>query len=111
MHRLAAACLAIVCIAGSANADGDAKEGKARAKSWGCFECHGLSGNDRSAQEFPVPMLAGQPAAFLAGRLGLYRRLDRPDDASWTRMRTYAVGLDDADAADIAAWYAAQKRY
>jgi cytochrome c553 len=111
MHRLVAACLAIACIAGTADAAGNAEKGKALAKSWDCFECHGLSGNDRSTQEFPVPMLAGQPAAFLAGRLWLYRTLDRPEDASWTRMRTYALGLDDADAAHIAAWYAAQKRY
>lgn len=91
-------------------ADERIANGKALIKSWGCTQCHGLTGNDRSAQEFPVPMLAGQPADFLVRRLKQYKTVDL-DDPVWRRKTRLTQGLSERDMADIAAYYEAQKRY
>jgi cytochrome c553 len=102
---------AVVLFASPALADGDVEKGKALIKAWSCTQCHGLTGNDRSAQEFPVPMLAGQPAAFTVNRLVQYKTIKMENDKSWTRMATFAQGLSRQDMIDIAAYYESQKRY
>ena len=95
----------------SALAGGDPDKGKVLIKSWNCTQCHGLTGNDRSAQEFAVPMLAGQPAAFIVMRLKQYKSTSMEGDKSWERMTTFAQGLSETDMQDIATYYEAQKRY
>ncbi len=110
MLRSMTACAVALLLACPALADGDVANGKKLIKAWECTQCHGLTGNDRSAQEFPVPMLAGQPEAYLIRRMIQYKTLDlgyKP----WRRMKSYTKGLSEQDIADIAAYYSAQKRY
>ena len=101
----------IACIATPAIADGDPEKGKVLVKKWGCIECHGLSGNTRSAQTREVPMLPGQPAVFLAKRMAEYKTGKHDGLVDWARMGTLVQGLNEDDMKDIAAYYEAQKRY
>ncbi len=93
----------IACIATPAVADGDPAKGKVLIKEWGCIECHGLSGNTRSARTREVPMLGGQPAVFLAKRLAEYKAGKHDDLVDWSRMGTLVQGLSEDDMKDIAA--------
>lgn len=111
MFRHASLLLLAVLVTSSALADSDPENGKALIKSWGCTQCHGLTGNDRSTAEFPVPMLAGQPAGFIVKRLNQYKAIEMKNDKSWERMRKTVKGLSEEDMADIGAYYEAQKRY
>ncbi len=73
MLRNCISALLVDLAAQPALAGGDVERGKALVKSWQCSVCHGLTGNDRSAKEFPVPMLAGQPEEFIVRRLSCTR--------------------------------------
>ena len=112
MFRIAAAsglCLAIATSA--AWAEGDYDRGKKLAKEWECFRCHGLTGNERSADPPVVPMLAGQPVGYLVKTLNDYKSGARIDEHVWSKMSLRAKALSDQDIEDIAAYFAAQKRY
>lgn len=97
-------------------AAGDYERGKERALSWHCIGCHGLTGNNRSSSEssdtyISVPMLAGQPASYLARTLRQYKSRARVDDHEMSMMSERAGYLSDQDIEDISAYFSAQKRY
>ncbi len=56
-------------------------------------------------------MLAGQPAGYLVKAINEYKAGTRADFDTWSRMSRRVKGLSDQDIEDIAAHYAAQKRY
>jgi cytochrome c553 len=104
--------LSYLCFATSvASAEGDPVNGKKLIKKWDCIVCHGLSGNTRSSEDEPVPMLAGQPAGYLVKAINEYKAGTRVDFDTWSRMSRRVKGLSDQDIEDIAAHYAAQKRF
>ena len=96
---------------GVALAEGDPASGKKLIKKWDCIVCHGLSGNNRSSEDEPVPMLAGQPPGYLIKTMNEYKSGARTDIDTWSRMSMRVKGLSDQDIEDIAAHYAAQKRF
>ncbi|MCH9828799.1 MAG: cytochrome c4 [Gammaproteobacteria bacterium] len=65
-----------------------------------CAGCHGVDGHSAMVE---TPSLAGQPAAYLARQLHLFRDGQRPSPI----MTPLAGGLSDADIDDLAAGYAA----
>lgn len=73
-----------------------------RRKAEPCAACHGPAGNSSIPT---VPSLAGQPAIYLHWQLILFRDGRRQDP----QMAPLAAPLTDADMAELAAWYAAQK--
>ena len=72
-----------------------------RRKAQVCASCHGPDGN---AVAPGTPSLAGQPVFFTHWQLIKYRDGRRKDP----QMSPLAEKLDDADMADLAAFYAAQ---
>jgi cytochrome c553 len=72
------------------------------AKSQSCVGCHGAKGNSLVPT---FPKLAGQHAVYLESTLKEFRSGTRKNDL----MSPFAAGLSDADIADIAAYYEAQK--
>jgi cytochrome c553 len=78
----------------------DLEAGRRKAES--CAACHGPDGN---ATQPGTPSLAGQPAFFTHWQLIKYRDGRRKDPV----MAPLAVDLGDADMADLAAYYAAQR--
>ncbi len=104
--------LSCFCVAaGVALAEGDPNNGKKLTKKWDCVWCHGLSGNRRSSEDRPIPMLAGQPAGYLVKAINDYKTGARASFDTWPKMSRLVRGLSDQDIEDIAAYYAAQKRY
>jgi cytochrome c553 len=73
-----------------------------RRKSEPCRACHGADGN---ATIPGTPSLAGQPTIFTHWQLIKYRDGRRKDP----QMTPFAANLTDADMADLAAFYAAQR--
>ncbi|MCI0548302.1 MAG: cytochrome c4 [Candidatus Rokubacteria bacterium] len=67
-----------------------------------CAACHGPDGN---ANIPGTPSLAGQPTLFTHWQLIKYRDGRRKDP----QMSPFAANLSDADMADLAAYYAAQR--
>jgi cytochrome c553 len=100
-------CLCILfCLTTLAKA-GDINEYKAFAKSKGCFQCHGMSGNTGYEDEDPVPKLAGQPKSYLIKAMKDYRSGAREHDVMSLLM---AVRTDD-EIEKLAEYFFAQKRY
>lgn len=77
---------------------GDIAAGKRKALA--CQTCHGLDGLSKLPE---APNLAGQPEPYLIKALGEFRQGTRQNEL----MSVVAKGLSDADAADLAAYYAA----
>jgi cytochrome c553 len=67
-----------------------------------CAACHGADGNSTIPG---TPSLAGQPNYFTHWQLIKYRDGRRKDP----QMTPFAVNLSDADMADLAAYYEAQR--
>ena len=84
---------------GATQAAGDAAAGK--AKSAACAGCHGADGNSMVPT---FPKLAGQHAAYLVSALKEYKSGARSNPI----MKGQAAGLNDADMANLAAYYASQ---
>jgi len=97
--RLSALLVALLAT-GSAASAADLEAG--RRKSEPCAACHGADGN---ATIPGTPSLAGQPAFFTHWQLIKYRDGRRQDP----QMAPFAQNLSDADMADLAAFYAAQR--
>jgi cytochrome c553 len=76
-----------------------------------CTRCHGVDGNARSTSLQVVPMLAGQPAAYLVQEMVNYAEGTRTDSSKNGQMAKELGLLSEADFEDIAAYYEAQKRY
>ncbi len=99
---------ALLAVTGTAMAAGDVEAGKAKAAI--CGACHGATGQGNPA--FPDPMnpgsmkalpaLAGQNAGYLAKQLQDFKSGARKD----ALMSGTAMGLSDADIANLSAYYA-----
>jgi cytochrome c553 len=101
-------CLCILFCLTTLSQAGDIKEYKAFAKSKGCFDCHGLSGNTGDEdKESPVPKLAGQPKSYLIKAMKDYRSGARKNDDMFTLM----APRSDDEIEILAEYYSAQKRY
>lgn len=84
----------------AAIADGDAAAGK--AKSATCAACHGADGNSVNPE---WPKVAGQHASYIVLQLQAYKEGKRQN----ALMSPMAMGLSDADMADLAAYYSSQQ--
>jgi cytochrome c553 len=73
-----------------------------RRKAAACVACHGPDGNSTNPT---VPTLAGQVGTYLHWQLLLYRDKRRADP----QMAPIAAALSEADMADLAAFFAAQR--
>ena len=102
MKKVAVICSAIAMLglAGTVNAAGDAAAGKAKAAS--CAGCHGANGISNAPN---YPNLAGQKEAYLAKAMGDYKSGARKDPT----MSAMAAPLNDADIANLAAYFASLK--
>ncbi len=70
-----------------------------------CSGCHTIPGYQASfPRVYRVPMISGQSAKYLEAALLAYRKGDR----NHPTMRAIAMGLDDAEIAALAAYYAAR---
>ena len=91
----------MITFAGAVHAAGDAEAGKTKAAA--CGGCHGMDGNSLVPT---FPKLAGQGEKYIAKQLAEFK-------ANTTRKNEMMLGLSAAlseeDAADIGAFYAAQK--
>ena len=90
---------AALLLAAAAAPGADLEAGRRKAQV--CAACHGPDGN---ATIPGTPSLAGQPVFFTHWQLIKYRDGRRKDP----QMSPLAEKLDDADMADLAAFYAAQ---
>jgi cytochrome c553 len=81
---------------------GNPISGKLKSDSERCQECHGAEGFSVSEK---IPNHAGQQAAYLIKQLADFQSGRRHHET----MSVMAADLDDADIADIAAYFASQK--
>ena len=89
---------ALLLFASPAAMAADLAAGKEKAAM--CATCHGLDG---VATAPDAPNIAGDSAFYLAEQLKAFRSGARQHQ----QMSIIAQGLEDADIADLAAWYAA----
>jgi len=93
-------CLTAALGTSHALAAGDSSAGKQKAET--CAGCHGQDGNS----SVPVfPKLAGQKASYIAKQLYDFKTERRPEPT----MTALAEPMNDADIADLSAYFAAQK--
>ena len=102
------ACLTLSCIwssGASAQVIGDPVAGKTKA--FACSGCHGLGGTKVAYPDvYKVPKLGGQHAAYIVAALKAYKSGERFNET----MKAQASMLSEKDMADIAAYYAAEKK-
>ncbi len=84
----------------SAQAEGDADAGKAKAIT--CLGCHAIAGYYNVYPTYRVPRVGGQHAEYLIAALKAYKNGDRKHPT----MEAQAASLSDEDMADIAAYFA-----
>lgn len=77
--------------------------GSAPAAYASCVACHGPAGEGVGRGN---PAIAGQPAAYTLTQIQRWKRSERRNDPARV-MRLAVAGLNDGDAAAIAAWLAA----
>jgi cytochrome c553 len=87
-----------------ASAEGDPANGKMLAQGSRCTFCHGVDGNARSTSIQVVPMLAGQPAAYLAQEMKNYAEGIRADTSRKGVMAKELRLLSERDYEDLAAY-------
>lgn len=75
-----------------------------RSMAASCAQCHGTDG--RAAEGSAVPGLAGMPAPYMVAQLQAFKSGARPA----TVMHQLAKGYSDQQIAQLAAWFAAQKK-
>ncbi|MCF7965132.1 MAG: cytochrome c4 [Methylobacter tundripaludum] len=92
--------LALTSATSILHAEGNINAGKQKAES--CASCHGENGNSMVAT---FPKLAQQHSSYLELQLRSFKDGSRNDPM----MSAMAQTLNDADIADISAYYAAQK--
>lgn len=90
---------ALVAVAGTANAAGDAGRGRAIAEDRACGACHGAQGVSAMPE---IPSLAGQPEEFITLQMILFREKLRQAPP----MPDLAQGLADQEIEDLAAYFA-----
>lgn len=124
MKYLLIACLAGLALAAPAHAQapggkaagqgggrGDPVAGKLKSEEERCQECHGHDGNANDIEDGvgnigKFPKLAGQFPAYIAKQIRDFRSGARNHEF----MAIMARSVGDADVADIAAYFAGQKR-
>ena len=84
---------------GEAEAQGDAKTGRAKAESV-CAVCHGLDGLAKIPE---APNIAGQNETYLVEQLRAFKSGERKNEM----MSVVAQDLSDADIENLAAYYSA----
>jgi cytochrome c553 len=91
----------IFCFAAqsAAEAQGDAKAGRAKAESV-CAVCHGVDGLAKIPE---APNLAGQSENYLIAQLTAFRSGDRKNEM----MSVVSQNLSDAEIENLAAYYSA----
>ncbi len=97
MSLAVAAVLAICHAGGAAMAAGHAVAGREKAVQ--CAVCHGIDG---LAKRPDVPHIGGESALYLKKQLEDFRSGARHHE----QMSIIAKGLNEADIADLIAWYA-----
>lgn len=90
----------MLAVASVAVAGGDAVAGKTKATL--CIGCHGADGNSSNPD---WPSLAGQGEAYLTKQIIDFKSGDRKDGT----MNAMVGNVSEADAADIAAFFASNK--
>ena len=88
---------------------GNIEEGKFKSEDNRCQECHGADGNGvglGSGAAGKFAKLAGQSPDYMVKQIRDFRTGTRKNDL----MVIMAKSIDDADAADIAAYFASQKK-
>ena len=96
--------MALAAVALPALAAGNADAGKPLA--YTCAGCHGIAEYRNAYPSYHVPKIAGQNEAYLVNALVAYKRGDRQHPT----MRAQASSFSDQDIADLAAYFATQKR-
>ena len=96
---LTAGIIALLGIAGAAQAGGDVQAGKAKAGP--CAGCHGASGEGKA----PFPALAGRKEDQFIQAMKDYKSGKRDNPV----MKSFASPLNDQDTANLAAYYASLK--
>ena len=102
MRSLVGASIVLAFVATVVAPAGAADLEAGRRKSEPCAACHGRDGNSTIPG---TPSLAGQPVFFTHWQLIKYRDGRRKDP----QMSPFATNLSDADMADLAVYYAAQR--
>jgi len=92
--------IGLMGVAAAAQAAGDAAAGKAKAAT--CAGCHGAHGEGKK----PNPPLAGMAEDKFVQALSDYKSGKRANPM----MKNFASKLTDADAANLAAYYASLKK-
>jgi cytochrome c553 len=88
----------------AAAAQGDKDQLYVRSMAASCAQCHGTDG--RPAEGSPVAALAGMPAAYMTAQMQAFKTGARQA----TVMHQLAKGYSDQQIAQLAAWFAAQKK-
>ncbi len=102
---VAAACVPLAALAQQPAAPAAAPSAPKAVNVSMCTGCHAIPGYQASfPRVYRVPMIAGQTAKYLEAALLAYRKGDR----NHPTMRAIAMGLDDAEIAALAAYYAAR---
>lgn len=83
--------------------DGGPARLRQRALAATCAACHGSDGH--APADAAIPALAGRPADWLVAKVRSFRAAT----AEPTAMHRIARGYDDAQLAQLAAWFAAQQ--
>jgi cytochrome c553 len=89
-------------LAGTAQAKGNAENGKAKAAQI-CAACHGADGAKPTAPDQPI--LAGQYPDYLVKALSDYKSGKRSNPI----MKAFAGQLSKQEIEDLAAWFSIQK--
>jgi cytochrome c553 len=100
LKNLKNACVCIVLALPLAAWAGNVEAGRIRSESERCQECHGADGNG-NGQDGKFARLAGQYPAYIVKQLQDFRSGARKHDY----MMIMAKSLEEADLADIAAYY------
>jgi cytochrome c553 len=110
LHAIAAALAAALMTSPGQAGAGDVERGKAKAVA--CVACHGATGVGARRE---IPNLAGQHEAYLAAQIRAFRRAEvdggKPGDPAVRYdpvMGHQAAGMTNADADDLAAYYASR---
>lgn len=103
MKALSAIAAAVMLSGGAAHA-ADAQTLYVRSLAATCANCHGTGG--RTVDGSAVPALAGMPAPYLVEQMKAFKAGTR----SATVMHQIAKGYNDQQIAQMAAYFAAQKK-
>jgi cytochrome c553 len=96
----ALAVIALLLLAASSAASAAGSVAAGRQKALQCQACHGMDGLSKMPE---APNIAGNPEQYLVRQINAFRKGERKNE-----MMSIAVQkLNDQDAADLAAYYAA----